>query len=231
MTTITALSQTRRTWYRIYSRASFIALNRSKLSDWNIISGAGRKVKRNRIDKGVYLLGRGPFGSWVVELTFFDCGAALDCLGVGLGTASRPALFQAWLVFTGSCWAAIDALATRQWLLNWQCVFCHNWRIYSSDVIWKRGVLIFSCYWCQMDVSADTGTFGHRGCERLDPFEVNLDGLGVSEVIRCNLQARPRRGVVGGSLDWGLKLAWLVSWLYQAHSTLYRRWRTSGTTL
>ena len=52
-----------------------------------------------------------------------------------------------------------------------------------------------------MDVSADTGTFGHRGCERLDPFEVNLDGLGVSEVIRCNLQATPRRSAASVGLD------------------------------
>lgn len=74
-----------------------------------------------------------------------------------------------------------------------------------------------------MDVSADTGTFGHRGCERLDPFEVNLDGLGVSEVIRCNLQATPRRSAVSVGLDRRLELAWRVRWLYQAHSTLYRR--------
>ena len=52
-----------------------------------------------------------------------------------------------------------------------------------------------------MDVSADTSALGHRGCEGLDPFEVNLDGLGVNEVIRCDLQAAPCRGVVSAGFD------------------------------
>ena len=42
-----------------------------------------------------------------------------------------------------------------------------------------------------MDISADTDALGHRGCKRLDPFEVNLDGLGVSEVALRNWQATP----------------------------------------
>ena len=83
-----------------------------------------------------------------------------------------------------------------------------------------------------MDISTDTDTFGHRGCEGLDPLEVNLHSLRVGKVNLCNWQAAPCRDVVRGDLgDRGLELAWRVGWLDQAHSALDRRRQTGHAAL